>query len=207
MNRKFLGDSYDCVKSSVMRWLGDGGTPGWALLPMVGLQTPDAIKWTKSDFRSYETLLGGKLVDDTTWLPPNFRDRAAWFPEVGRKIAAAGHRRVFVDPDKGFSPGQPGPQAASPTWHPRVYPGEITSIWQEHTELIAVFDQSFNRAANRCDLLREKLRALAVDERTALAYDAGHIAIHVVGSAKAVDDAKQQLGKHLPAHRLHQTRE
>ena len=101
MNREYLLDSLDGLKSLVFRLLPAGVAGSIACVPM----TTDG-PWTDGEKAAFETVIGIP-ADRTCWAPGDFvnvppsQDREARSKWV-QAVAAIDHRYLFLDPDTGF---------------------------------------------------------------------------------------------------------
>lgn len=89
MHPDYLGDSYDLVKHTLLRWLGSTGQ--WALHPML------RSTFNEGFITSYERLVGARTI--TQQPIPSGRSR-----EAHLHLADA-HRNVLFDPDTGLKSG------------------------------------------------------------------------------------------------------
>ncbi len=151
MNLGFLGDSYDIVKQSLLRWLGSMGT--WATHPMftesVTLQQAEA----------FSRLLGTRLLSTKTLTTTS--DRADYLAP-----ARACRDHVFLDPDTGIRLDPIGGKNAAFY----VFGTELVAIASARPEaLTLVFDQSLARGGER-EQLEGKLSALGAHGLHGVAY-------------------------------------
>ena len=93
MHPSKVGDSYDIVKHSILRWLKECGA--WDVHPMF-----TATFKTKKK-QAYMNLLGVSSLL-TTDLVPSKPDRAAYL-----EPARCSKNHVFLDPDTGLTPNPP----------------------------------------------------------------------------------------------------
>ncbi len=151
MKPGFLGDSYDIVKQSLLRWLGSLGT--WATHPMF----TESV--TGDQAKALSHLLGTRLLSEETLTPAS--DRAAY-------LAPARDCRdhVFLDPDTGIRL-EPARGKKAPLY---VFGTELVAIaGARPAALTLVFDQSLARGRER-EQLQGKLSALAVHGLHGVAY-------------------------------------
>ena len=101
MNREYLLDSLDGLKSLVFRLLPAGVAGSIACVPM----TTDG-PWTDGEKAAFETAIGIP-AERTYWAPGGFENvpssqdveaRSKWV----RAVASIDHRYLFLDPDTGF---------------------------------------------------------------------------------------------------------
>ncbi len=151
MHPRFLGDSYDVVKQSLLRWLHAIGP--WSVHPMY------AEAATTTDVEAFEYLLGTSVVSRTVLGPDT--DRQAYF-ESARKCET----HLFLDPDTGVALGKKL-RRKSPSY---LFADELVEIAQRRPRLLTlVFDQSVARGSER-QQLDAKLSALAASRLHGLAY-------------------------------------
>jgi hypothetical protein len=138
MRRAFLGDSYDIVKQSLLRWLNTMGP--WATHPMfTGKITDDKVD-------EYERLIGTPLLSKKVLT--NGTDRNAYLSPA-RECPS----HVFLDPDTGIriAPLR-GKKALA-----FIFAEELLEIISYHEDrLVLVFDQSLDRGSEETKL-KEKL--------------------------------------------------
>jgi hypothetical protein len=185
MHPRFLGDSYDIVKQSLLRWLGTIGP--WSVDPMYAEQV------TPSDVDAFEYLLGAPVVSRAILRPDT--DRRAYF-ESARKCET----HLFLDPDIGLALGK-RPRREAPSY---LFVDELVEIAQARPHLLAlVFDQSVARGNERHQL-QAKLSALTARGLHGLAY-VSHACFLLIGTdgsvmKKAADIVREE--SRLPASRL-----
>lgn len=185
MKPQFLGDSYDIVKQSFLRWLAATGT--WSTHPM--FTEPVSSKRTDCFGRFLGTRILSReiltsVVDRDTYLAP----------------ARDCHEHVFLDPDTGIrlqaTQGKKAPQY--------IFGPELVAIAKARPGwLTLVFDQSLARGEER-QQLQAKLRNLAARGVYGVAY-VSHACFVLVGTdhsavAAAFERLKRESG--LPESRF-----
>lgn len=173
MRAEFLGDSYDIVKQSLLRWLGSIGT--WATHPMF---TESVAPEQASAF---SRLLGTRLLSEKTFTL-----------DSDRRVYLAPARNcgdnVFLDPDTGIRL-EPTRGKKAPLY---VFGAELVEIASAHPDrLTLVFDQSLARGRER-EQLRDKLSYFAVHGLHGFAY-ASHACFVFVGKDSLVTKALETL--------------
>ena len=151
MKPSYLGDSYDIVKQSLLRWLGIMGT--WATLPMF----TEPVSSQQAD--DFALLIGTRLLSidhltkDTnrvTYLAP----------------ASECHEHVFLDPDTGIRlKSARGKKAPFYIFGPEL----IEIVQARSNKLVMVFDQSLARGSER-QQLQNKLQAFSTQGIHSVAY-------------------------------------
>jgi hypothetical protein len=174
MRMKFLGDSFDIVKRSLLGSLAFCGP--WSAHPMFTEEV------SEEDSIAYQKLLGVPLLFRDMLSPTT--DRELYFRSA---IVAKTH--VFLDPDTGVSVvNRRGRDAPA-----YLFVSEILAIaraWPERLTL--VFDQSVPRG-NEANHLRSKLAVLKEQGLTGGAY-VSHACFLLVGcNSKVVDEATAML--------------
>ena len=86
---KYLGDSYDIVKQSLLRWLSDFGD--WSVYPM--FTQPEAA----ADIEVYERLLGAQVIKPSVLNLNDEAERALLFSS-----ASSCSSHLLLDPDTGL---------------------------------------------------------------------------------------------------------
>lgn len=174
MKPEFLGDSYDIVKQSLLRWLASMGP--WAAHPMFTHPVPP------QQVDAYAQLLGTRVLS-----------REVLTPKVDRDAYLAPARdcddHVFLDPDIGIRlPPTNGKKAPA-----YVFGAELVTIASARPErLTLVFDQSLARGAERRQL-EGKLSTFAVQGIHGVAY-VSHACFVLVGTDSAlVETALENL--------------
>ena len=185
MKPGFLGDSYDIVKQSLLRWLGSMGA--WATHPMF----TESVTPNQAKALSY--LLGTRLLSEETLTTAS--DRGAYFAPV-RDC----RDHVFLDPETGIRL-EPTRSKKAPLY---VFGTELITIASARPEaLTLVFDQSLARGRER-EQLQGKLSALASHGLHGIAY-VSHACFVLVGeSGPLVKRAFEALEKEsrLPESRF-----
>lgn len=183
MNPKYLGDSYDIVKHSLLRWLQALGP--WAVHPMFTEQVAEP------DAAAFSRLIGAPLLS-TTILSS---DRGT-FVDTAR--ACEGH--LFLDPDTGLSLKTIGGRKASNY----VFGSELIDIATSRPRsLTLVFDQCIARGQVR-EGLKGKLKYLRNRSVHGLAYESHACFVLVSCDAALLSKARCVLQEdgHLPSARL-----
>jgi len=182
---KFLGDSFDIVKQSLLRWLG--GLGPWVAHPMF----TEAVTGTEA--RDFARLLGVPLLSSEVLRADT--ERARYFAPAR---ACASH--LFLDPDTGLSLKKIEASRVSGY----VLVDELVSIVGARPEwLTLVFDQSVARGKER-EQLEEKLSVLATHHVHAWAY-VSHACFILAGSDRRVLESAAkvvQVDSGLPADRF-----
>lgn len=161
MRLPFLGDSFDIVKQSLLRWLGTCGP--WSAHPMFTEPFPSA------DAEVLSRLLGVPLLSREVLTPDT--DRDAYFAPA-RDCSS----HLFLDPDTGLSL-RTVPAAKRPTYLLRA---ELVDIAGSRPErLTLVFDKSVARGKER-EQMEGKIAALADDGLHGFAY-VSHACFLLVG--------------------------
>ena len=97
MQRKFLGDSYDVVKRSLLNALDN--SVAWMVHPML-TPGPNGEEFTGDGIADYERLIGARVVSRRLLTPDEPFDslgrRDAFF-DCARSVA-----NLFIDPDTGL---------------------------------------------------------------------------------------------------------
>jgi hypothetical protein len=181
---RYLGDSYDIVKQSLIRWLADFGP--WSAHPM--FTEPVAA----ADVSAFEKLLGVTVI--STEVLTVDTDRSAYLA-CG---SSCGH--LFLDPDTGLCMRQRRGVRA-PEY---LFAGELLRLAEDRFgSLSVVFDQSVGRGSERLHL-EGKLRALQHHNLFGFAY-VSHACFVIVGRDRGlVDRARSQViaRSHLPESRF-----
>jgi hypothetical protein len=127
VNQKFLGDSYDIVKQSFLRWLAGMGT--WATHPMF----TESISTQQAN--AFSGIIGTRLLSLDILTPD--ADRDAYLAP-----ARDCNDHVFLDPDTGIRL-KPTTGLKAPLY---IFGTELVAIAAARPErLILVFDQSLGR--------------------------------------------------------------
>jgi len=173
MKPSYLGDSYDIVKQSLLRWLGIMGT--WATHPMF---TEPVSPQQADDFAHLigtRLLSMDQLTDDTnrsTYLAP----------------ASECDEHVFLDPDTGIRL-KPTLGKKSPFY---IFGPELIEIVQARSNrLVMVFDQSLARGSER-QQLQKKLQAFSTQGIHSVAY-VSHACFVVLGSDNSLIESALRL--------------
>lgn len=184
MRISYFGDSYDIVKQSLLRWLGEFGE--WRVHPMF----TEAVMHT--DVVAFESLLSVKVV--STDILTVDSDRAAYLA-CG---SFCGH--LFLDPDKGLRMRRVGGKEA-PKY---VFGNELRWLAEQRPDsLTMVFDQSVPRGSER-DHMMAKLGGLRQQEVFGFAY-ISHACFLVAGQDHSlVEQARARViaESRLPGNRF-----
>jgi hypothetical protein len=184
MHVRFLGDSFDIVKQSLLRWLAQCGP--WSAHPMF----TEEVTVDQAD--AFSHLLGVPLISREVLSRES--DRAAYFA-----AARTCSTHLFLDPDTGLFLGRAG-RRRKPRY---LYADEIAAIAARPGALTLVFDQSFPHGGERA-CLEKKLSILAAEGLSGVAY-VSHACFILVGQGcELVEGALQALLKqsHLPKERF-----
>jgi hypothetical protein len=175
LNLKYLGDSYDIVKQSLLRCLANVGT--WAAHPMF---TGD-VSTEQAD--SFSRLLGTRLLSyDTLSLGT---DR-----EVYLAPARDCHDHVFLDPDTGIRL-KPTQGAKAPSY---LFGTELAAIANARPDrLVLVFDQALARGGER-EQLKTKLDSFANQGILGIAY-VSHACFVLVGKNRTLLESAFEMLK------------
>jgi len=181
----FLGDSYDIVKQSLLRWLGSIGT--WETHPMFTEPLPP------EQASAFSCLLGTRLLSKETFTLES--DRSVYLAPARN----CGYH-VFLDPDTGIRL-EPTRGKEAPLY---VFGAELVEIASARPDrLTLVFDQSLARGREREQLL-DKLSYFADHSLHGFAY-ASHACFVLVGKdgslvKRALETLKRE--SRLPASRF-----
>jgi len=133
MRIRYLGDSYDIVKQSLLRWLKGFGE--WSVHPMF------TEPWAQSDVSVFELLLDAKVI--STEILRVDTDRSAYLA----CCSSCGH--LFLDPDTGLRMRTSG-GADAPKF---LFAAELEKLAKQRPDrLTLVFDQSVQRGSERLHL-------------------------------------------------------
>lgn len=151
MKPSYLGDSYDIVKQSLLRWLSSMGS--WATHPMF----TEPISSQQAD--DFTRLLGTRLLSIAPLT--NGTDRTAYLAP-----ACECHEHVFLDPDTGIRL-KPTRGKKAPLY---IFGAELIEIVKARPDnLVLVFDQSLARGSER-QQLQSKLQTFAAHGVRSVAY-------------------------------------
>jgi hypothetical protein len=170
MTEDKLGDSYDIVKRSLLRWLGGE----WSVHPML---TAAPSKGEAAFVSAYESLVGASVISSTVLTRSN------------RQCCLAPARsclgNLFLDPDKGLTLKKPSPQHLSAD--------ELVEITKDRSQaLTVIFDQSFDRREQREQKILEKLGHLSSLGTCAFAY-VSHACFIIAGERSLVTQARSRV--------------
>lgn len=163
MRPKFLGDSYDIVKQSLLRWLS--GVGPWATHPMF----TESVCPEQAD--CFARLLGTRILSREVFIAGV--DRDAYLAP-----ARDCREHVFLDPDTGIRL-RPTRGTKAPQY---IFGPELVAIAGARPgRLTLVFDQALPRGAERQRRqLQDKLSALAAQGVHGVAY-VSHACFVLVG--------------------------
>ena len=166
MSPGYLGDSYDIVKQSLLRWLGSMGT--WVTHPMF----TEPVSSQQAD--DFALLIGTRLlsIDHIT----NDTNRIAYLAP-----AHESHEHVFLDPDIGIRL-KPTRGKKAPFY---VFGPELIEIVQACSDkLVMVFDQSLARGSER-QQLQNKLQTFSTQGIHSVTY-VSHACFVLLGNDKSL---------------------
>lgn len=175
MNPKYLGDSYDIVKQSLLRWLGVVGT--WTTHPMFTEPV------SRGQAEIFSGLLGTRLLSHDTLTQVTDRDTYL-------APARSSDDHVFLDPDTGICSKLTGGIKA-----PRYLFGtELVLIANVRPEkLTLVFDQALGRGEERKQL-QTKLNDFARQGVLGIAY-VSHACFVLVGRDRTLVESAFEVLK------------
>ncbi len=183
MRMKYLGDSYDIVKQSLLLWLQVFGK--WSAHPMFTENVSD------DDINAFGRLLDVEVVSREV-LTVN-TDRSAYFS------VANSSKHLFLDPDTGLRMC-PTRNGRAPKY---LFARELVYLAAQRPKwLTLVFDQSVRRGSERLDM-EKKIRVLCQSELYGFAY-ISHACFLVVGKDQAL--VKRARSKIIKASRLPESR-
>lgn len=170
MDPKYLGDSYDLVKHTLLRWLKPLGD--WAVHPMFRATFDEAF------VSAYERLIG---VPTITQEP---------IPRGGRRLEhlhlADAYGNVLFDPDTGL-------RVAGKRTRTHLMKEELDALARARpTSLSLVFDQSLSRGQQR-EALTNKIGSLRGSQLAALGYFSHACFVAVSEDRSLVEYARQLL--------------
>lgn len=185
MRLQYLGDSFDIVKQSLLRWLSAHGP--WSAHPMF---TDEVCSW---HVEAFSRLLGVPIISAERLAAET--DRSSYFATARRCDT-----HLFLDPDTGLRlDGKSGKGAES-----YLFAEELAAIAKSRPALLTlVFDQSVARGKER-QQLEGKLRWLEADKVHGAAY-VSHACFLLVGcDRRLVKKAVQAVreGSGLPCSRF-----
>ena len=166
MKPSYLGDSYDIVKQSLLRWLGIIGT--WATHPMF----TEPVSSQQAD--DFALLIGTRLLsmDHLT----SDTNRVAYLAP-----ASECYEHVFLDPDTGIRL-KPTRGKKAPFY---IFGPELIEIVQARSNrLVMVFDQSLAWGSER-QQLQNKLQTFSTQGIHSVAY-VSHACFVLLGSDKSL---------------------
>ena len=184
MRMSYFGDSFDIVKQSLLRWLGEFGE--WSVHPMF------TEKVSPPEVDAFRRFLGAKIISTEVLKPDT--NRHAYF------ACASSCGNLFLDPDTGLRM-QPIGRIPRTDY---LFEEELLRIAQPRpNSLTLVFDQSLPRGSEKYHLAH-KLRRLSQRGLFGFAY-CSHASFVVVGhSASPVKDALVEIiaRSRLPVERF-----
>ena len=185
MNPRFLGNSYDIVKQSLIRWLNEFGP--WAAHPMFTESVRDSDTAALTHFLGID-LLSTEVLDQET-------DRRTYF--AGAQNCES---HLFLDPDTGIRlKVTRGIKAPS-----YLFGEELVSIAHNRPNLFTLgFDQSLPRGRER-DHVETKLEYFASHGLSGIAYVSHACFVLVSRESNLVNQALDAISQksRLPANRL-----
>lgn len=169
MKPRFLGDSYDIVKQSLLRCLGSMGS--WATHPMFSEPVPSQQADDLALFIGTRLLSIDSLTNDT--------DRVAYLAP-----AIECYEHVFLDPDTGILL-KPTRGKKAPLY---IFGPELIEIVKARSDkLVLVFDQSLARGSER-QQLTNKLKTFSTQGVYSVAY-VSHACFVLLGRDKFLVDS------------------
>lgn len=181
---KYFGDSYDVVKQSLIRWLGEFGR--WSVHPML-TESTSALQ-----ARAFERFLGAQIIC-TEVLSAN-TDRDSYF-SCGTRCG-----NLFLDPDIGLRLERTGQRSSKAKY---LYGEEFAHLSEARPQaLTLVFDQSLPRGGEAVSM-KGKLEDLRAAGTHCFAY-MSH-ACFIVGGRDATL-VRQALRQVITESRLPETR-
>lgn len=184
MRVRFLGDSYDIVKKSVIAWLFEFGP--WVTHPIF----TEAFEPERA--ASFSRLLGTRLLSESVLTPRT--DRSEYFSSC----RTAGN--LFLDPDTGVCV-EPRHGAKSVNY---VFGTELVEWCILRTSaLTLIFDQSYSRGS-RGERMQEKLAYFAAENVYGFAYSSHATFLLLSADSELIKVARERLLEvsGLPADRL-----
>ncbi len=185
MRRGFLGDSYDIVKQSLLRWLAAMGR--WHVHPMF------SESFSQRDRDAFARLLAAPILSSQILRPGT--NRQAYFASAR---GCRGH--LFLDPDTGLRL-KPTGGAKAPSY---LFLSDLVSIVAARAHaLTLVFDQALARGQERRQL-QAKLAACTAHGLHGVAYVSHACFLLVSGNAAVARRAYVTLRREsrLPEHRF-----
>ncbi len=165
MRMRYFGDSYDVVKQSLLRWLGDFGK--WSVHPMFTEMV------FPTDVAAYESLIGARVISTEVLKPAS--DRRAYFDCA----STCGH--LFIDPDTGLRM-LPKRRVQKTKY---LYADELLRLTKRRpNSLTVIFDQSVPRSKEQGHLVN-KLLKLRTQDLFGFAY-VSHACFVVVGRDRSL---------------------
>jgi hypothetical protein len=151
MHMKHFGDSYDIVKQSLIRWLGEFGS--WSVHPML---TESA---SAPQLAAFERFLGARVI--CAEVLTTATDRGSYLS------CPSNCGNLFLDPDTGISLRESRLRKPKTEY---LFASELRRVIEERPEdLTLVFDQSLARGSERRDM-KPKLDALQEHGISCFAY-------------------------------------
>ena len=173
MRLKYLGDSYDIVKQSLLRWLGHFGE--WAVHPMFTESVTDA------DVKSFEALLGARIISKEVLSLESKRE------DYFAPAAFAGN--IFMDPDTGLRL-QDTRSVRAPEF---LFMSDLLRGFEPRpNKLTLVFDQSVGRGSER-EHLERKIAALRQQDLFGTAYVSHACFLLVSKDRSIIEEARRHM--------------
>lgn len=185
MRPLYVGDSYDIVKQSLLRWLAPMGS--WAVHPMFTVTVTDA------EAAAYSRFLGCELVSTEELNKDSNRNQYL-------ASARGWSGNLFLDPDTGLRPKLIGGKKA-PAY---LFVSELQEIvCARPGTLTMVYDQSFTRGGAR-EALKRKMDVLSEQGVASLAYWSQACFLIASDSGERVDGAHRAImdESRLPEDRI-----
>jgi len=184
MQMRYLGDSFDIVKQSMLRWLKDFGE--WKVHPMFTQRVSVA------EVNAFERLLGARAISTEVLGPKT--DRCAYF------ACASSCGNIFLDPDTGLRI-RPIRGALSTKF---LFVEDLLEITENRPRsLTLIFDQSVPRGGE-FNHLGSKLQELHRRSLFGFAYASHACFILVGGNRSLVAEARERVAREsgLPERRF-----
>jgi hypothetical protein len=134
MHMQYFGDSYDIVKQSLLRWLGQFGD--WSVHPMLTGQA------TTQQIEAFERFLGARMIStEVLTTDTNRESYLACATKCGN---------LFLDPDTGFRLRETGLRAPKAKY---LFAHEFVRLSELRPKaLTLVFDQSLPKGKERASM-------------------------------------------------------
>jgi hypothetical protein len=184
MHMNYFGDSYDIVKQSLIRWLGQFGD--WSVHPML---TESA---TAQQVEAFERFLGARMICTEVLTTSTNRE---FYLSCATKCG-----NLFLDPDTGFNL-QETPMRAPMTKY--LFAREFVRLVDQRPKaLTLVFDQSLPRGKERAGM-QHKLKQVQAKGVHCFAY-MSHACFILGGSDEAL--VRRAFSHIISESRLPETR-